>query len=222
MPQFLMPSSKDSPQSGALTAEDIIALRLGFKIPHEFQVGPLCFTPSVQRNSSQTTEARKKVKVSGRESGTIVWREVNWSQKRRASGTRCDLCSKHFMVAEYFRGQVGKCGNSTNRIALDSENPESTILNRGIILDPPQDELFHKTNAKSNPVHLRWKYSIYWHVICSSCRSDTELLDHFTKRLPENQEWALMIVRYSRVEVTMILKAWDDTVDGRNPAPVDR
>lgn len=79
MPHFLMPSSKDSPQSGALTAEDIIALRLGFKIPHEFQVGPLCFTPSVQRNSSQTTEARKKLR-SLVHSGTIVWREINWSQ----------------------------------------------------------------------------------------------------------------------------------------------
>lgn len=48
------------------------------------------------------------------------------------------------MVAEYFRGQVGKCGNSTNRIALDSENLESTILNRGIILDPPRMNSFTK------------------------------------------------------------------------------
>ena len=55
-----MQSSKDSPRSGALTAGDIIALRLGFKYPHQTQVGSLCLTPSVQRNSSQTTEAREK------------------------------------------------------------------------------------------------------------------------------------------------------------------
>ena len=133
------------------------------------------------------------------------------------------------MVAEYFRGQVGKCGNSTNRIALDSENLESTILNRGIILDPPRMISFTKQTQSQilftfdgNKAYYIILAYIGMLFICSSCRSDTELLDHFTKRLPENQEWALMIVRYSRVEVTMILKAWDDTVDGRNPAPVDR
>ena len=37
------------------------------------------------------------------------------------------FAQKKFMVAEYFRGQVGKCGNSTNRIVQDSETLEGTF-----------------------------------------------------------------------------------------------
>ena len=53
--------------------------------------------------------------------------EYFFVRKGERKGTCCDLCSKKFMVAEYFRGQVGKCGNSTNRIVQDSEMLEGTF-----------------------------------------------------------------------------------------------